>query len=173
MDDLKCLDLMQCGADELEMTSSKESLGRSITGTLSGFFASVRRKKNEKICHEPFERKKKEIDDISNETSTDLEKIIDLQESSGAFRFGAVIARLLKRSEAELTQAARDRSFDSKAWLTAVVITYLEQAMPERKDLWELVVTKGRKWLKSNCSKNDLWTEAMDYVKALFSGPIN
>ena len=130
-----------------------ESVASNVSDTVSGLFGA--QSDTDGIC---------EPQTCRIQGSNDLEQIIDLQASSGAFKFGDVLSRLLEKSKIELMQAAKDRGCDLSTWLTVLVITYLEEEMPEHKDLWELVVAKSKKWLTTNGNEKELWTKAKDYI---------
>ena len=106
---------------------------------------------------EEEEEKDMEEEQVMLEVNNDLDAIIDLQASSGIFKWGPVLERVLGRA------ASRGPSdgFDADVWLTALVVAYLAVKMPERKALWELVAVKARKCLRKKLSNGSLSEERL------------
>ena len=100
-----------------------------------------------------------------------LDMIIDLQGSSGMFKWGKVLETCLGGTEVEVAGKC-ESGLDQNLWLTALVIAYLEIQMMSKKDLWELVVQKARKYLKKSSGSNEskmekLGQAAERYIKLL------
>ena len=102
------------------------------------------------------------------EVKDDLDSIIDLQGSSGIFKWGSVLERVFSATKEAVMQKRGDGGIDQDVWLTAVVIAYLEAKMGERKDLWELVVQKARKCLKKKqANVEQIFKLAEGYIQTL------
>ena len=84
----------------------------------------------------------------------DLNPIIELQKSSGIFRWGPVLEKIFGANLAEM-MSKRGPGCPEELWLTALVIAFLETKMAERKASWELLVMKAKKSLKKHLN-NDL-----------------
>merc|ERR1711879_959309 len=86
-------------------------------------------------------------DDLDCAEQDDLEKLINLQLANGSFKFG----KCFGHSEEEMKKSCPSgESFE--VWITACAIAMLEKKYKNDKDLWELVVDKAKKFVKSNIS---------------------
>merc|ERR1712107_465013 len=84
-------------------------------------------------------------DDLDCAEQDDLEKLINLQLANGSFKFG----KCFKHSEEEMKKSCPSgESFE--VWITACAIAMLEKKYKNDKDLWQLVVDKAKKFVKSN-----------------------
>lgn len=102
---------------------------------------------------------------------TDLDIIIDQQGSGGEFRWSKEFEKVLGIKKNEL-DANRMEGIDKEAWLTAVIVVYLEQKMLAEKDLWELMVQKARKCVMKmvggSSEKNQaIFDKAVVFVNAI------
>ncbi len=78
-----------------------------------------------------------------------LEDLVDLQGSSGVFKWGPAMQKLLKMSESDLNaKKPLEFEFSDEVWLTLVAVALLEMKMSEKNELWELVADKAVKFAK-------------------------
>lgn len=81
-----------------------------------------------------------------NSNESDLfQELIDLQGSSGLFKWGKAMEKAFQMKEDEINI---DMGVEKEIWITALVVVYFQQKMPDKKDLWELIVDKAVKEMK-------------------------
>ncbi|KAL9614322.1 MAG: hypothetical protein Q9167_001205 [Letrouitia subvulpina] len=80
-----------------------------------------------------------------------LHKIISLQNFDGSWDNNARLLTILAKSESQVNENRLAlRPVPSKqVWATALAIAFLESRMAADKDVWELVVKKGRDWIEN------------------------
>ena len=39
------------------------------------------------------------------------------------------------------------KNIETKVWMTAIIIAFVEKNFPDEKDTWEMIVEKARDWL--------------------------
>ena len=74
-----------------------------------------------------------------------MHELISLQTFSGAWKLTQELLEMLGIEDAEGIAIASCTSDEAKA--TALAIAFLETKVKEKKDVWEMVVAKGRTWL--------------------------
>merc|ERR1711892_1498937 len=99
-----------------------------------------------------FRSAKVPMDQTSSNTVLD---ILSCQESNGSFAASAKIATILHSSEDSLKRLSGDLA---SVWMTYVVIFYLKENHQNEKDVWELVVEKGERWIRNE-------TQAMTQIQ--------
>jgi hypothetical protein len=82
-------------------------------------------------------------------SSSLLMDLIDLQKSNGAFKWGMALERQLNMVEKEdiVAMGKKVQCFDEPVWLTALAIAIIESKFSSEKDLWDMIVVKGREFI--------------------------
>ena len=103
--------------------------------------------------------------DAEAEESDPLQKLITLQTFEGCWNMDARLLEVVGFS----AQHKAPQDTDSKVWATVLAITFLERRMAGDKEVWVMVVTKARGWLKDmegreNRGLEDEWTLAKQLI---------
>lgn len=101
---------------------------------------------------EEEQKDEKPTSSASTVSKESLMEIIALQKASGAWELTEQLAQLCGSTEAELKRACPDTSLaaedNGKVWATALVLVLLAGKFDDKKDEWEMVVKKAKKWFK-------------------------
>ena len=100
------------------------------------------------FCDAGVKKKDKESDfcpEKEVDESDLFQDLVDLQGSSGLFKWGKAMEKAFKMKEDEIKP---EMNVEKEIWITALVVAYFEKKMPEKKDLWELIVEKAVKEMK-------------------------
>ncbi len=88
-------------------------------------------------------------DNLMLPPTDDLTDIVDLQGSSGIFKWGPALERILGMSQLVFnSKKPSEVETTEEVWLTLVMVALLETKMAEKKELWELVADKAVKYAK-------------------------
>ncbi len=88
-------------------------------------------------------------DNLVSPPTDDLTAVVDLQGSSGVFKWGPALERILGMSQSDLNaKKPSEVETTEEVWLTLVMVALLETKMAEKKELWELVADKAIKFAK-------------------------
>ena len=77
-----------------------------------------------------------------------MSSIVDLQSAGGAFSWGPVLERALKKTLKEAMAAKPTKDLQDKVWITALVVALFKETMAKDRDVWELVADKAEAFLK-------------------------
>ena len=92
------------------------------------------------------------VEENKEEAKTNMEKVlalISLQTAVGHFNEDEIIKTIIGTKFEVFKTKCVDKNIDTKVWLTALIIAYIEQNFPDEKDRWDLIVEKARDWLGS------------------------
>ena len=124
-----------------EKAANKTQTGEDQMTEASSFQRAEEEQKDEKPTTSP-----------STVTKESLMEIISLQKASGAWEMTEQLAQLCGSTEAELKRACPDTTQvtkdDGKVWATALALVLLAGRFNDKKDEWEMVGKKGKKWFK-------------------------
>ena len=76
-----------------------------------------------------------------------LEALISSQTSVGFFKENTIIKNIIGDKFDEFQQQCQNKNMESKVWLTALIIAFIEKSFPKEKDVWELIIEKARSWI--------------------------
>merc|ERR1711892_1585736 len=85
-----------------------------------------------------------------NIPKSNIDKIValtSLQTAAGFFKSDDIIEKIIGNKFEAFKKQSEGKKIDAKVWVTALIISYIEQSFPEEKDTWELIVEKAREWL--------------------------
>merc|ERR1711892_9527 len=85
-----------------------------------------------------------------NIPKSNIDKIValtSLQTAAGFFKSDNIIEKIIGNKFEAFKKQSEGKKIDAKVWVTALIISYIEQSFPEEKDTWELIVEKARDWL--------------------------
>ena len=105
---------------------------------------------------------------MAEETSP-LQKIVALQNFEGYWNLDGPLLEIMGLS----VQHDVPPGLDLKVWATLLAITFLEGKMARDKESWEMVVEKGRDWLKDQQEGEEgLFKEKWTLVEHLVMGVV-
>ena len=143
-DDIQChvQPLQESLIRESFQTNSVSLLGCSFDnnsdeGILEhGFYDELEQKKNENT--EP----KSKIQNLLMLTS--------LQTAIGYFKEDELVEKLIGQKFDIFRTECMDKNIETRVWLTAIIIAFIEEEFSDEKDSWEMIVEKAREWLNRN-----------------------
>lgn len=141
--------------------SFKKKKGKSEWGSSTKTVASEKKRDaeetpNDKVSCQRIEQNQKEETPSTSVTMSkeSLIEIISLQKASGAWELTEQFAKLCGSTKSDLQSAcpytltaAED---DGKVWATTLALVILAGKFSEKKDEWDMVAKKGKKWLKAH-----------------------
>ena len=142
-------------------------------------------------CSNPFRQKKKsfggrlskaacalveaERDEVTKheqeEGAPALLSVISLQKASGAWDLTDQLVFLCGKSRDSLITGCPaaivvDKSEGKLLWATALALVLLVGKFGDKKDEWEMVAEKGKKWMKKNLPVNVKYDEMLNFAAA-------
>ena len=100
-----------------------------------------------------------------------LLSVISLQKASGAWDLTDQLVSLCGKSRDSLITGcsaaiAVDKSEGNLLWATALALVLLMGKFGDKKDEWEMVADKGKKWMKKNLPVNVKYDEMLNFAAA-------
>ena len=81
------------------------------------------------------------------EEHRNLLMLTSLQSAVGYFKENESIEKLIGHKFGIFRKECLDTGIETRVWLTALIIAFIEREFPDDKDSWEMIVEKARKWL--------------------------
>jgi len=81
---------------------------------------------------------------------TNMDKIValtSLQTASGYFKEDNIIESIIGDKFAVFQEQCKRRNVETRVWITALIIAFIQKNFPDEKDSWELIVEKAQDWL--------------------------
>eukprot|EP00092_Neocalanus_flemingeri_P030787 GFUD01033440.1.p1 GENE.GFUD01033440.1~~GFUD01033440.1.p1 ORF type:complete len:808 (-),score=279.18 GFUD01033440.1:316-2739(-) len=97
-----------------------------------------------------LEEREDVIEESEEELKSNMEKVLaltSLQAAAGYFKQEEIIRTIIGNKFEVFKAECVTKNIDTKVWLTALVIAFIEQNFPDEKDTWDLIVEKARDWL--------------------------
>ena len=73
--------------------------------------------------------------------------LTSLQSAVGYFKENESIEKLIGHKFGIFRKECLDKGIETRVWLTALIIAFIEREFPDEKDSLELIVGKAREWL--------------------------
>eukprot|EP00697_Spironema_sp_BW2_P007400 gnl/Spiro4/21664_TR10614_c0_g1_i1.p1 gnl/Spiro4/21664_TR10614_c0_g1~~gnl/Spiro4/21664_TR10614_c0_g1_i1.p1 ORF type:complete len:167 (-),score=11.79 gnl/Spiro4/21664_TR10614_c0_g1_i1:30-476(-) len=94
---------------------------------------------------------------ISSQSKEGVEKIVLLQKAAGFWALSDATSFIpTKQENIKEKNPAKDKPNSEELWVTALVIAWLNLKFQSSRDIWELVESKGKKYIKKLQIKNNL-----------------
>ena len=73
--------------------------------------------------------------------------LTSLQTAIGFFKENDLVEKLIGPKFGIFRKECLDKGIETRVWLTALIIAFIEREFSDDKDSWELIVEKAREWL--------------------------
>jgi len=81
---------------------------------------------------------------------TNMDKIValtSLQTAAGYFKEDNIIKTIIGDKFAVFQEQCKGGNIESRVWITALIIAFIQKNFPDERDSWELIVEKAEDWL--------------------------
>ena len=106
----------------------------------------------EKLKHDFYD----ELEQKQNEDKEPKSKIqnllmlTSLQTAIGYFKEDELVENLIGQKFDIFRTECMDKGIETRVWLTAIIIAFIEEEFSDERDSWEMIVEKAREWLNRN-----------------------
>eukprot|EP00090_Calanus_glacialis_P006199 TRINITY_DN14861_c0_g1_i2.p1 TRINITY_DN14861_c0_g1~~TRINITY_DN14861_c0_g1_i2.p1 ORF type:complete len:655 (-),score=152.05 TRINITY_DN14861_c0_g1_i2:36-1769(-) len=139
-------DDIQCQAQPIQESLMRMSVqtNSSLLGCSFDNDSDVEKFKHD--FYDELEQRKIENTDPKSKIQN-LLMLTSLQTAIGYFKEDELVEKLIGQKFDIFRTECMDKNIETRVWLTAIIIAFIEEEFSDEKDSWEMIVEKAREWL--------------------------
>jgi len=156
---LECSRVLECSTNRYNYLSSEEECEENDMdfglfdddceeSCVLGATGAAPANMNERLsCKKSITKEREYVKDMPKTNMDKIVALTSLQTASGYFKEDNIIESIIGDKFAVFQEQCKRRNVETRVWITALIIAFIQKNFPDEKDSWELIVEKAQDWL--------------------------